>query len=294
MSSQRKSLDEELRIVHATDLHPDGGIAFAHSVALASRGRGSLYSLHANPADDTAVRRMPDASELVAEWRSRGAGSDFEPAEFHKVSHSCCDDPVDTLLDAMNDILPNLLVVGKNPTEGMFKFLHNSVSESLALNAHIPSLFLPIGGKGFVSQDTGDLDLDRILVPVEDEHSMLPVYEVLEHLLDRLDVDDVEIILLHVGDHDDTLDTILTPEGRPGWKVSREERQGKLADAIAKCAQEMDIDLVAMGTHGQDSLVDVFRGSNSQQVVREATCPVLWVPLEAEQAPSGRAKTPHH
>jgi nucleotide-binding universal stress UspA family protein len=293
MSKQRKSLDEELRIVHATDLHPDGGIAFAHSVALASRGRGALFSLHANPADQDAVRRMPEASELLDEWKARGA-ADVSPTEFHRMSHTCCDDPVDTLLDAMQDIAPNLLVVGKNPTEGMFKFLHNSVSESLALNAQIPTLFLPIGGKGFVAQDTGDLQLERVLVPVEDEHNMLPVYEVLEHLLERLDVDDVEIILLHVGDHDDTLDTILTPEGRPGWKVSREERSGKLAEAIARCASEKDVDLVAMGTRGQDSLVDIFRGSNSQQVVRDATCPVLWVPLNAEQVPSGRTKTPHH
>ncbi|MGM0559347.1 MAG: universal stress protein, partial [Myxococcota bacterium] len=145
MNDQRKSLDEELRIVHATDLHPDGGIAFAHSVALASRGDGSLFSLHANPADQEAVRRMPEASELIEEWKSKGGKNELAPAEFHKVSHSCCDDPVDTLLDAMNDILPNLLIVGKHPVEGMFKFLHTSVSESLALNAHIPALFLPIG-----------------------------------------------------------------------------------------------------------------------------------------------------
>lgn len=292
MNEQRNSLGKELRIAHATDLHPDGGIAFEHSVALASRGDGALFSLHANPADQKAVRRMPDASELIDEWKTRGGSNELAPAEFHKVSHTCCDDPVDTLLDAMNDIHPNLLVVGKHPVEGMFKFLHNSVSESLALNAQIPALFLPIGGRGFVSPDTGDLELRKVLVPVRGEFDMLPVYEVVEQLLDRLDVDEVEIILLHVGKNDDTLDSILTPEGRPGWKVRRVERKGEIAEEIAGFAAENDIDLVAMGTRGQDSLLDIFRGSNTQRVVREATCPVLWVPLDSDE-PSGRQRTTH-
>lgn len=297
MTNQRAPIADELTIAHATDLHPDGGIAFAHSVALASKGKGSLYSLHAEgpKTDSDAVRRMPEASELLDTWHEQGASLKLDDTEYHKVLHSCCEDPVDTLLDAMSDILPNLLVVGKHSTKGMFNFLHNSVAESLALNADIPTLFLPIGGRGFVSPDTGDIHLKRILVPVEDEHSMLPVYEVTEHLLERLEIDDVEIVLLHVGGREDELDSVLTPEGRPGWKVSRVERSGNLAVEIAACAEEMDVDLVAMGTHGQDSIADFFRGSNTQQVVRSASCPVLWVPIDGGQTvPEGRAHTPHH
>ena len=53
--------------------------------------------------------------------------------------------------------------------------------------------------------------------------------------------------------------------------------RGQPADAIVRFAQERDIDLIVMGTHGRSGLQHVFLGSVAEKVVRQAPCPVLTV-----------------
>ena len=47
------------------------------------------------------------------------------------------------------------------------------------------------------------------------------------------------------------------------------------ADEIVKYAQEENIDLIVMGTHGRPGLAHLLMGSVAEKVVRTAPCPVL-------------------
>jgi nucleotide-binding universal stress UspA family protein len=47
--------------------------------------------------------------------------------------------------------------------------------------------------------------------------------------------------------------------------------------AIVSYAQELDFDLIVMGTHGRGGLAHVLMGSVSERVVQTAPCPVLTV-----------------
>ena len=49
------------------------------------------------------------------------------------------------------------------------------------------------------------------------------------------------------------------------------------ADAIVEYAEENDIDLIAMTTHGRSGLSRLVFGSVAESVVRHAPCPVLLV-----------------
>jgi nucleotide-binding universal stress UspA family protein len=49
------------------------------------------------------------------------------------------------------------------------------------------------------------------------------------------------------------------------------------AVAIVKYAQDHNIDLIVMGTHGRGALAHLFMGSVAERVVRLARCPVLTV-----------------
>ncbi len=279
MRIESNSQHKGFTIAHATDLDPKGGVAFRHSVALARDTRGVLYSMHANPVSTDVGRKIPDANEMLRQWHwASGNGSESPSIEFHKMLHSCCDDPVDTLLDAMRQIDPDLLVVGKQQSGGVFELLRDSVSEALALNTNIPTLFLPIGSSGFVDEETGALHLERILVPVQDEATFLQSFEKVGELLERMGNPPTEVVLLHVGD-DDVLDSLVVPEagGKTTWK--RVHSQGELAEAILNCVDSCTVDLIVMGTRGHDSIGDVFRGSRTERVVRRAPCPVLSVPL---------------
>ena len=55
-------------------------------------------------------------------------------------------------------------------------------------------------------------------------------------------------------------------------------RDGIPADIIVKLSNEMDIDLIVMGTNGRDSLSDYIVGSTTQKVVEKSKCPVLVMP----------------
>ncbi|QDG53535.1 universal stress protein [Persicimonas caeni] len=266
-------------IAHATDLDPNGGVAFRHSVALARDTDSVLYSLHANPVSREDGRKMPDANEMLRQWHWNGGnGSDAPTVEFHKMLHECCDDAVDTLLDAMRRIEPDLLVVGKHQSGGFFEIMHDSVSEALALNTNIPTLFLPLESPGFVDEESGAMKLERILVPVQDEATFLQSFEKVGELLERMGNPACEVVLLHVGD-DDVLDSMVVPEtdDKTTWKMV--EGEGDLAEAIFDCVENCTVDLIVMGTRGHDSIGDVFRGSRTQRVVRRSPCPVLSVPL---------------
>lgn len=52
---------------------------------------------------------------------------------------------------------------------------------------------------------------------------------------------------------------------------------GHPADAVVRVAQERNVDLIVMGTHGRTGLQHVLLGSVAEKVVRLAPCPVLTV-----------------
>jgi universal stress protein A len=52
-------------------------------------------------------------------------------------------------------------------------------------------------------------------------------------------------------------------------------RGGKPADIVIKVADELDVDLVVMTTHGRKALTHLLLGSVAEKVVRESTRPVL-------------------
>ena len=59
------------------------------------------------------------------------------------------------------------------------------------------------------------------------------------------------------------------------WEA--EVARGRPAEAIVRFAEERDVDLIVMGTHGRSGLQHVFLGSVAEKVVRQAPCPVLTV-----------------
>jgi nucleotide-binding universal stress UspA family protein len=53
--------------------------------------------------------------------------------------------------------------------------------------------------------------------------------------------------------------------------------RGKPFAEIVKYANEKEMDMIVMGTHGRSALEAAIMGSTAEKVVRKATCPVLTV-----------------
>ena len=69
----------------------------------------------------------------------------------------------------------------------------------------------------------------------------------------------------------DVLDPAWTEAGRTRTVI----RRGKPFVEIVRYAKEQEIDLIVMGTHGRSGLPHVMLGSVTENVVRQAPCPVL-------------------
>jgi len=52
---------------------------------------------------------------------------------------------------------------------------------------------------------------------------------------------------------------------------------GDPASAIVEAAEEENVDLIVLGTHGRTGLTRLLMGSVAENVVRKAKCPVLTV-----------------
>lgn len=64
---------------------------------------------------------------------------------------------------------------------------------------------------------------------------------------------------------------------REGVTASSEVRFGRPAEEIIAFAHDLDVDLIAMSTHGRSGLARWAYGSVADRVLHEAKCPVLLV-----------------
>ena len=258
---------DEFRIVHATDLLPDGQTTFDHAVTVARETDARLTTLHITSAD---IDDSSDAHEMLARI------SEEEPGMVHDVLVEDNEkNPEKILLKKVRELSPDLLVVGTRQQTSDKKKVGRSLSETVTTDTDVPTLVVHIGQEGIVDAN-GELRLRRILLPVGDGAEARDTIQGLTGLLDRLGVGDVDIHLLRVGDGE-VLDYLTLPE-RDGWRWHREVRKrGFVANVVAEVCEEKDIDLIAMATRGKDGFIDVFSGTHTQKVIRRAPRPVLAV-----------------
>lgn len=256
-----------LIVVHPTDLQPDSDAAFAHAVALASHANGELIALHANPQ---GVASAPQPGPLLERW-----GADRVPYRF--IVHSCCDDPVDTALDALRATPADLLVVGTHQRQGLSRVLKDSFSEALAVETKIPTLFLPVGEQGVLDEASGALNVRRVLIPVGGGLDISRAVELAARVAQLSDSTEAEFFLLHIGD--DAFPDVTMPK-KEGWTVTRVTRSGDVNSEIVNACRDLNADLVVMATEGHSNVLDFFRGSHTERVIRNVARPVLSVPVE--------------
>jgi nucleotide-binding universal stress UspA family protein len=71
------------------------------------------------------------------------------------------------------------------------------------------------------------------------------------------------------------LEEFIPPELKKGMEVETVHKVGTPFLEIIRTAKEREVDLIVIGTHGRSGLSHMFFGSVAEQVVRNASCPVL-------------------
>ena len=67
-------------------------------------------------------------------------------------------------------------------------------------------------------------------------------------------------------------------KGKGYWEVESVVKHGEVTPLIVQTAEEIEADLLVMGSHGTETSLDDLLGTNAYSVVKRAKCPVLTIP----------------
>lgn len=185
----------------------------------------------------------------------------------------------------------DLLVMGTHGRSGFDRLTLGSVAEKVLRKAPCPVLTVPPG----VARTSTDLPVRRILCPTDfstcSEHAM-------DFALSVADRADAAVTALHVVETIETrpelsgamadlqkrrcdtesrfLDGINAARA-DGRRITSVVTLGRPYLEILRMAEERAIDLIVMGVRGRGPVDMALFGSNTNHVVRRATCPVVTV-----------------
>jgi nucleotide-binding universal stress UspA family protein len=261
-----------LAVFHPTDLSPESENAFCHALKLALAGESRLTILHTDAPDEryTSWHEYPSVRGILERWDLIDAGAlradvkgelgiDVQKVEL------LGSDPVETMLRYLQRNPADLIVLSTHGRDGLPRFLRGSVAEPLARRAGTMALFVPHGVPGFVDDKTGQVQLERVLVPIDHGPDPANALRAAKAVAVALGCDR-PLDLVHVGDEPPAVEGVRLVSGEG------------VVDTILAEATEHRVGLIVMATEGHDGILDALRGSTTEQVLRRAPCPVLAVP----------------
>jgi nucleotide-binding universal stress UspA family protein len=268
-------------ILHPTDFSDLSGAALAHALRIALAAQSKLHLVHVSEREATGALAFPQVRRLLVQWGladendppwviSNNLGLEVDSAAIR------WQDPAQGIVGYLGQRSSDLVVFATHGRDGIERWMKGSVSETVLRRLAIPALFVTLGARGFVSQVNGDIQLRRVLIPVDVSP---PAGETIETVVDfvrLLGTRSIMLHLLHVGTTVPPLHAELS-DGTPLPPVIL--RAGNIVQSIVDAAIEFDVDLIGMPTAGHHGVFDALRGSTTERVIRHAPCPVLAVPV---------------
>jgi len=270
-------------VLHPTDFSAGSDVAYHHALRIALGLRSYFDILHVGSAglegsvwaDFPKVRQTLTKWSLLAEDSHESAIESELGVKVRKVQ-IVEEETVEAILDYLDDEHASIIVLATRGHEGLPRWLEPSVSEKLARKASTITLFLPSGSQGFVDGETGKVQLERVLLPVDQTPAPQLAIETAGVLLEALGAGEAQIDVLHVGDQESSPALSPPRDWRGGFEGSL--RKGSPVEKILDEQKANRADLIVMATEGHHGFLDAFRGSTTERIVRHADCPVLAVP----------------
>lgn len=270
-------------IIHPTDFSADSANAFAHALKISTVAKCKLYVAHV--ADQSGAQEwhaFPHVRQTLARWGLLDANASTA-AIFERLGVEVVKveiepgNPVRGVTRFLETHPSELMVLATQAREGLPRWLRPSIAEAMSRRSHMQTLFIPPHTRSLVDQATGDLDLNRILIPVDHRPAPVGAIKAIQRFYRALGAKP-EIRILHIGKSAPVVATVSSPAQRKPVAVPIEVRDGDVVDGILQAAQEMRANLIGMPTAGHHGLLDALRGSTTERVLRQAPCPVLAIP----------------
>ncbi len=305
---------EPLRhIVAATDFSEPAATGLSWAREIASAHGADLHLVHAVFQVEPSLLQTPGDPPLrgLSEEALRTAR-----ARLDKEVHACATvgveatgradygQPSDVILRAARDLEADLVVVATRGLGGFRRLLLGSTAETVVQKCQAPVLTVRAGGAGYAPGT-----VRRVLLPTDfsvDARQALEVAirtfrlgaETTIHLLhvihlppeyevyraDGLSGMSRGLVGRSVEIAREDLGRVASSLRERGLTVEAEVAEGEPASVIVERADELGVDLVAMGTHGAGAIERLFLGNVARRVVQQAGCPVLSVRHRPEES----------
>lgn len=291
------------RILCPIDFSDGSRHALEHAVVMAGWYGSRLTALHIvkrvfriEPPvllSDFAAGPVPPDADREALRESMRAW--LEPAKKAGVEADALLDggkPATRILERAASLPADLVVMGTHGRSGFERFLLGSVTEKVLRKATCPVLTVPPP-----TASASKLPFKRLLCPVDFSDSSISA---LQFAFSIAQESDARLTVLHVFERTSD-DQLLAKraselsEFRRGWETeTRQQLEGLIPDDVRNwCAPEPvlrygkpyrqiltvaeaeHVDLIVMGVQGRNALDVMLFGSTTNQVVRQASCPVL-------------------
>lgn len=268
-------------IFHPSDFSQASEVAFAHALMTALVAGATLTMFHVEADPRTEWQDFPGVRDMLERWRLIPKGSSRSEVRLlginvEKVIASS-KDPVESCLSFLKEHPRDLIVLAVRQHRGQMRWLEKPVGKPVARKAGQMTLFIPHGVEGFVSRLDGAISLRNILIPVTSKPRPQPSVEAAERLIRNLRLPAGVATLLHVGPAAEMPSVKLPSDG--DWTWNSLVKSGEPADAILQTATELRSDLIVMTTDGPDGFLDGLRGTTSERVLSNASCPVVNLPV---------------
>jgi nucleotide-binding universal stress UspA family protein len=270
-------------VLHPSDFSEASHTAFVHALAIVLYRQARFTVLHVAPrsgaedewAESPRVRATLEQWGVLEPGSARSAVFDRLAIRVAKIGIRASD-PVKAITRELDRRDADLIVLATEGREGLPRWLRPSVAEGILRRTKTMTLFVPDGVPGFVAPEDGKVGLKRILLPVDHHPDPQAAVTYAARAAVMSHADSVEITLLRVGDKPDWPEMALPEMQSCSWE--RVHRPGEVVEGIVRAAAERSSDLIVMATEGTNGILDALRGTVTEQVVRNASCPVLAVP----------------
>lgn len=283
MSNAPLSLPILQHVFHPSDFSAASETAFAHALKAALIAQATLTVFHVSPDREENWTEFPGVRQTLERWGilPKNSPKSAVPDLGIKIKKIMAQDkdPVESVLKFLERRPTDLIVLATQQDKGRVLWLEKSVAKPVARKSNQMTLFIPAGVKGFVSLQDGSVSLKKILIPVAPVPKAQPAIQAAVRLAQRLSCASGQFILLYVGDESE-MPEVSCPE-LPGWEWTKMSQKGDITEVILQTARGMEADLIVMSTEGRQGFLDALRGSNSEQVLRGCTCPLLSIPIKS-------------
>jgi nucleotide-binding universal stress UspA family protein len=267
-------------ILHPTDFTLASENAFSHALALSLIRQTKLTILHVGNSKESWIH-FPRVRKTLVKWghlkpdSSRSAVFEELNVRVEKISLKG-KKPQKEVVDFLKKHPRDLVVLSTTRDEGVPGWIRSMGPEKIIHKANTMTLFIPGIDGGFVNMNTGEILLNKIIIPIDHQPNPYPAIEYALRTT-RLVKNSTEIILFYAGSAEKMPSLNLPEHDRIQWRMVHQE--GDVITEIIKAIYQNAVDLIVMATAGQHGFLDALRGSVTQQILRRVACPLLAVPV---------------